>query len=60
MRDFGLRILDFKVIRKVNPVRISSPAMAGLEAERDIKARRNYLKCNPAAEKRGIISNGVN
>jgi hypothetical protein len=30
-----------------------------LEAERGIKPRRNYLRCNLAAEHGGIISNGV-
>ena len=54
----------------VNPVRNSSPAIAGLETERGIKPRppgwnplrggtRNYCKIYPSAEQRGIISNGV-
>jgi tRNA(fMet)-specific endonuclease VapC len=45
---------------RVNPVRNSSGALASQALAQRVKPRRNYLKSNPSAEQRGIISNGVN
>ena len=47
---------DFLII---NSVRNSSGALAAQALAQRVKPRRNYLECNPAAEQRGIISNGV-
>jgi len=43
----------------VNAVRNSSGALAAQALAQRVKPRTNYSKYTPAAEQRGIISNGV-
>ncbi len=44
----------------MNPVRNFSGALAAQALAQRVKPNRNYLECNPAGDKRGIISNEVN
>ncbi len=55
----GATRISAGVEKRANHAENSSPATAGLETEEGIIPRRSYLKCDPAAKQRSIISDGV-